>query len=283
MIAPLDILFEDPDCLAVVKPAGQFTQGTWAPPGESTLEQAVRHHLDPDRPEAVYLGIVHRLDRPTSGVLIWAKTSRAARRLSAQFEGRRVRKEYWALVDCPPRPPGDRAIDPTRTVGPGDEETWRNHPPPASRHPLPTGDEETWCDWLTRTGRTGRACLVPPDTPGARTAVTRVRREAAGMRPGDVLWLRLWPETGRTHQLRAQSAARGMPILGDSEYGSTAPFGATHAIALHARSLEVRHPILQTPLMLVAPVPRAWGAYGIPPDDGESAPERPPDRSIRPG
>ena len=86
------------------------------------------------------------------------------------------------------------------------------------------------------------------------------------MRSGGVLWLRLWPETGRTHQLRAQAAARGMPILGDSEYGSISPFGAPHTIALHARSLEVRHPILQTPLTLVAPLPRAWEDYRIPPD-----------------
>jgi 23S rRNA pseudouridine1911/1915/1917 synthase len=255
VIAPLDILFEDPYCLAVVKPAGQFTQGTWAPPGESTLEQAVRHHLDPEHPEAVYLGIVHRLDRPTSGVLVWAKTSKAARRLSSQFEGRRVRKEYWAIVDCPPRPGEDRAIEPSTADGdPGPERAV-------------VGVDETWCDWLTRTARTGRASVVAPETPGARPAVTRVRREADGMRPGGVLWLRLWPETGRTHQLRAQAAARGMPILGDSEYGSSAPFGAPHTIALHARSLEVRHPILQTPLTLVAPVPRAWRDYGIPLDD----------------
>ena len=70
MNQPLAILYEDAHCLAVVKPPGQFTQGTWAPPGEITLETAVRHYLDPGDPGSVYLGIVHRLDRPTSGVLI---------------------------------------------------------------------------------------------------------------------------------------------------------------------------------------------------------------------
>ncbi len=249
MSATLAILYEDADCLAVVKPAGQFTQGTWAPPGESTLEQAVRHHLDPDRPSAVYLGIVHRLDRPTSGVLIWAKTPRAARRLSAQFEGRRVRKEYWALVDSP-GPGARRAIEPPRSED-------------APGSPTVPGDE-TWCDWLTRTGRTGLACLVAPETPGARQAITRMRRESAGTQPAEVLWLRLWPETGRTHQLRAQAAARGMPILGDSEYGSKAPFGPPHAIALHARSLQVRHPILQTPMTLVAPIPPRLAGFRHP-------------------
>ena len=68
------MLFEDEHCLAIVKPAGQFVQGSWAPSGESTLEQVVRRHLDSQDPGSVYLGIVHRLDRPVSGVLIWAKT-----------------------------------------------------------------------------------------------------------------------------------------------------------------------------------------------------------------
>jgi 23S rRNA pseudouridine1911/1915/1917 synthase len=242
--APLAVLFEDADCLAVVKPAGQFTQGTWAPPGESTLEQVVRRHLDPNQPAAVYLGIVHRLDRPTSGVLIWAKTPRAARRLSAQFERRRVVKEYWAIVESP------AAVEPRGVEA-------------AAGVPAAGSGDETWSDWLTRTGRTGLACLVPPGTPGSRRAVTRVHREEAGTLPGGVAWLRLWPETGRTHQLRAQAAARGMPILGDSEYGSTLPFGPPHAIALHAQSLRVQHPILRTPMILSAPVSTEWERLGI--------------------
>lgn len=244
MSAPLHILHEDTDCLAVVKPAGQFTQGTWAPPGELTLEQVIRHHINPEHPDAVYLGIVHRLDRPTSGVLVWAKTTRAARRLSAQFERRRVVKEYWALVASP-------------IAAAENEESLR---------------EETWCDWLTRTGQTGLARGVPPETLGSRPAVTRVRRQAPGGLPAGVAWLRLWPETGRTHQLRAQAAARGMPILGDTEYGSTAPFGPPHAIALHARSLQVRHPTLQTPLTLCAPISPRWRQLGFDPGEGRSSP-----------
>lgn len=97
---PLRVLFEDEHCLAIVKPPGQFVQGSWAPPGESTLEQVVRRHLDPHDPSSVYLGIVHRLDRPVSGVLIWAKTAKAARRLSSQFQRWRAGKEYWAIVEA---------------------------------------------------------------------------------------------------------------------------------------------------------------------------------------
>ena len=73
--------------------------GPWAPPGEQTLEQEVREYLDPADPSSVYLGIVHRLDRPVSGLLVWAKTAKSARRLSQQFERRRVEKEYWAIVE----------------------------------------------------------------------------------------------------------------------------------------------------------------------------------------
>jgi 23S rRNA pseudouridine1911/1915/1917 synthase len=247
--ASLDILHEDAECLAVVKPAGQFTQGTWAPPGEQTLEQAIRRYLGPDDPGGVYLGIVHRLDRPTSGVLIWAKTPRAARRLSSQFERRQAVKEYWALVGGGPR------------EGVGDSAS-------SGLESGPAGDE-TWSDWLTRPAQTGLARVTPPGTPGARSAVTRVRRERAGGLPGGIAWLRFWPETGRTHQLRAQSAARGLPILGDSEYGSENPFGRPHAIALHARSLRIRHPSLQMPMTLLAPIPAAWRQIGFDPRDGE--------------
>jgi 23S rRNA pseudouridine1911/1915/1917 synthase len=242
MTSPLVILYEDSDCLAVAKPAGQFTQGTWAPPGETTLERAVRSYLDPANPSSAYLGIVHRLDRPTSGVLLWAKTPKAARRLSAQFQRRRAVKEYWAIVE----------------LGAGQPESPCAGAASLGRAPEQTGGEERWIDWLTRPSDTGLARVVPSATPRARQAVTRVRQDPAPGLPPGWAWLRLWPETGRTHQLRAQAAARGSPILGDLEYGSTSTFGRPHAIALHARSIHVRHPILGTPLDLIAPVPHEW-------------------------
>ena len=243
MDSPLVILHEDADCLAVVKPAGQFTQGTWAPPGELTLESAIRLHLGPDNPGSVYLGIVHRLDRATSGVLIWAKTARAARRLSSQFEARRVKKEYWALV----------APDPAQADG----------DPASSQDLRGVISEAEWRDWITRPGKNGLVRLVPPETSGARPAVTRMRREADAGLPAGIARLSLWPETGRTHQLRVQAAARGLPILGDSDYGSTTEFGPPNAIALHARSLRIRHPTLQTPMTLVAPIPTTWRELGF--------------------
>jgi len=222
------VIFEDEHCLAIIKRARQFVQGNWAPPGELTLEQEVRAHLRPDEPAAPYLGIVHRLDTPVSGVLLWAKTQKAARRLATQFERRHVEKEYWAVVE-----------------GNG----------------IMTEPEGRWADWLTRPDSTGAVCSVEQGTAGSRPASTRYQLRAVGRVPEGCLWLALFPETGRTHQLRIQSARRGWPILGDSAYGSRRPFGP--GIALHARRLLVRHPTTLEPLELVASLPAAWNEQGI--------------------
>jgi 23S rRNA pseudouridine1911/1915/1917 synthase len=219
---PLAILRDDPHLIAVVKPAGLLTQGYAG--GDSTLEDLVRRHLRPDDPASVYLGTVHRLDRPVSGVVVWAKTPRAARRLAAQFAGREVGKQYWALAE------GPAAI------------------------------EETWDDWLGPVDASGVARVVAEGSPGARRAVTRVR-PLAGETPPGTAFLALEPETGRTHQLRAQASHRGRPIVGDAAYGSTRLF--PRGIALHARSLRFEHPALRDEVRLEAPVPAAWVEFGI--------------------
>jgi 23S rRNA pseudouridine1911/1915/1917 synthase len=224
---PLAILREDPHLIAVVKPAGVLTQGYAG--GEATLEDAVRRHIRPDDPESVYLGTVHRLDRPVSGVVVWAKTARAAARLAGQFAGRAVAKTYWAAVE------GESL-----------------------------GDEELWDDWLGPVDATGVARVVAEGTPGARRAVTTVRPIRGGRVPGGLTLVELRPETGRTHQLRAQAMARGRSIVGDARYGAQRPFPG--GIALHARGLEFVHPASRESVRLVAPVPRAWGEAGIAPE-----------------
>jgi 23S rRNA pseudouridine1911/1915/1917 synthase len=222
---PLAILFEDVHCLAVAKPAGVLSQGD-----AESLEAAARLYLRPDEPEAAYIGLVHRLDRPVSGTLLLAKTPKAARRLADQFARRVARKEYWAVV--------------------------AGGPPTA---------EGAWDDWLWQddSGGPGPVQVVRAGTPRAKRALTRYRREpAAGLGEG-LCWLRLWPETGRTHQLRAQSSGRGWPIVGDRAYGSAVGFGP--GIALHARALVVEHPVRREPLTIEAPLPDAWGALGLRP------------------
>ena len=219
----LSILWDDPHLIAVVKPAGLLTQGVAG--GEPTLEDAVRRHLGPDDPASVYLGTVHRLDRPVSGVVVWARTPRAARRLADQFARRLVMKEYWAVVE------GDAGV------------------------------EDRWEDWLGPVDGSGVARVVVEGTPRARRAVTRVGPLGGGRVPEGTTLLALGPETGRTHQLRSQASARGRPIVGDLRYGSSRPFPG--GIALHARALRFIHPSSRREVMLCAPVPRSWAEAGV--------------------
>jgi 23S rRNA-/tRNA-specific pseudouridylate synthase len=232
----LVILFEDPHCLAVVKPPGLLTQARGTSADEPTLEAAVRRYLNPGAPQLPYLGTVHRLDRPVSGVVLWAKTPKAARRLAEQFTARTAVKEYWAVVE-----------------GTLPEFASRDEP------------DEVWDDWLLPADAAG---VVRPAAAGAaraRHAITRVRRmgwpAAEPQTQPPRTWLRLWPQTGRTHQLRAQAACRGRPVVGDRNYGSVQPFPC--GIALHGRALTVHHPVLKTSMTWVAPLPAAWSAAGM--------------------
>jgi 23S rRNA pseudouridine1911/1915/1917 synthase len=249
---PLSILFEDEHCLALDKPAGQFVQGTWAPAGQQTLETAVRRYLRPVDPGSVYLGIIHRLDRPTSGVILWAKIEKAARRLASQFQNRQAAKEYWAIVESP------LAISAAE------------NPASDPSQPVAQPGHQIWNDWLTRPDKSGRVSAVAPKAPGAREAVTRVCVDYARALPIGCAWLRLWPETGRTHQLRIQAARRGTPVLGDTSYGASLQLPHPDRILLHARSLTVKHPASGQQIVLVAPVPAWWSDIGIIlPESGE--------------
>ncbi len=221
------VLFEDNHCLAVAKPAPLLTQGV--PAGLPTLEGWAKDYLRAKyaKPGNVYLGVPHRLDRPVSGVVLFARNSKAAARLAEQFQRHQVTKVYWALVD------GD--VDPAEGV---------------------------WQDFLRKLPEEARAEVAPPAAPGAKRAEThyRVVRPADG---GTLLDLR--PATGRMHQLRVQAAARGHPVRGDELYGSRTAFGPPaelprdRVIALHARALTFLHPIRYEPITVTAPLPDYWG------------------------
>ena len=224
---PLAVLHEDSHLIAVDKPAGVLTQGLSG--SEPTLEDAVhRHLLDRGEPGAVspFLGTVHRLDRPVSGVVVWAKTLKAARRLSAQFASRTASKEYWAVS--------------------------------APSSSFESENQGIWDDWLTPTADTlGVVRVVHPDTARAKRAITRFLLDRSRLDSEGLVLLRLIPETGRTHQLRAQAAAHGLPILGDLPYGSQQPFAK--GVALHAVRLDLDHPITKERLEITAPPPATWG------------------------
>ncbi|MFO0909671.1 MAG: RluA family pseudouridine synthase [Isosphaeraceae bacterium] len=226
----LVIVHEDPYLVAVVKPAGLLTQANAS--HEPTLEEAVRRYLSPEAPSSIYLGTVHRLDRPVSGLVVWARTAKAARRLSGQFERRTTEKTYWAIVE------------PHAAAG-------------------PPGAEDLWDDWLAGSSdASGVVAVLGPDQPGARRAVTRLRWFPVPPPftvPEGLRAVELNPQTGRTHQLRSQAAHRGWPIWGDRAYGSTRPFAAG-AIALHARALRFVHPGSLETMTLVAPLPEIWAS-----------------------
>jgi 23S rRNA pseudouridine1911/1915/1917 synthase len=237
MNQPLAILFEDNHCLAVAKPAPLLTQGvpTDSPAGPiATLESLVKAYLKERYHKAghVYLGIPHRLDRPVSGVVLFARNTKAARRLAEQFQSRQVTKVYWAAVE------GD--VQPAEGV---------------------------WEDWLRKVPDVARAERVTPEVAGAKHARLRYRRLAAG---AECTLLEIQPESGRMHQIRVQAAARGWPVRGDALYGAQMSFGPNvglprdRMIALHARSLTFLHPIRYEPITLVAPLPLAWEELQLP-------------------
>ncbi len=224
----LSILFEDNHCLAVNKPAPLLTQGV--PPGIATLESMAKAYLKEKYHKAgnVYLGIPHRLDRPVSGVVLFARNTKAARRLAEQFQARQVTKVYWGIVE------GD--------VRPGDG---------------------TWQDWLRKLKDESRSEPAAQGTEGAKPAFLRYHV----VQPcGEGTLLEFRPETGRMHQIRLQASLRGHPILGDQLYGARLPFGPPaelprdRSIALHAHSLTFLHPIRYEPMTVTAPLPDCWPA-----------------------
>lgn len=214
----LDILFEDNHCLAVAKPSGCLS--THFQGKEETLDRAVKAYLKEkyQKPGQVFLGVVHRLDRAVSGVLLFARTSKAAARLSEQFRESTVEKIYWAVVE------GEVG----RSAG-------------------------TLEDWLKKDLKTKRVEVVEPGTPKARQALLHYQVRATH---GGLTWLEIRPQTGRTHQLRVQLAHHGHPIFGDATYGSVHTFG--QAVALHARALTFLHPVRYEPITLIADLPRPW-------------------------
>ncbi len=214
----LNVLYEDNHCLAILKPSGSLS--THYDGREETLDRKVKEYLKEKykKPGNVFLGVVHRLDRPVSGVLLFARTSKAAARLSEQFREGSVEKIYWAIVE------GEVG----KTAG-------------------------SLEDWLLKDRETGRVEVVEPPDKGARQALLHYQRQAVH---NGLTWLEVRPQTGRTHQLRVQLAHHGYPIYGDAKYGGLHTFG--RAIGLHARSLTFLHPIRYEPITLKADVPRPW-------------------------
>lgn len=233
----IDLIYEQGPVYVLNKPAGVLTQ---APAGIDSIEARFKDFLRAREQKTgnVYLGILHRLDRPVSGALLLTRHARAARRLAAQFENRTIEKTYWAIVQG--------------RVEPG---------------------EGTWIDFMRKVPDEPRAELVAADHPEARRAALHYRTLGALDEGGNwveadairvATWLEISLETGRMHQIRLQAAARGHALWGDEQYGSAIAFGPQHedprerAIALHARRLVFQHPMTHEPIAVQAPLPDYW-------------------------
>ncbi len=219
----LEVLYEDNHCLAVNKPAGVPSQEDES--GSESLVDLVARYLRERyaKPGNVYVGLLHRLDRPTSGVILLARTSKAAGRLSAQFRAGSIEKVYWAIVEGVPAQAGG-----------------------------------VWIDRLEKDRRINRSRILGEGDPEGKEArvAFRVLERAEG-----VTKLELRPGTGRSHQLRAQLAGRGLPIVGDSRYGAKSRIVASDGrgrIGLHARELHFMHPTRGEAIAIVAPEPADW-------------------------
>ncbi|PCE63895.1 RluA family pseudouridine synthase [Sediminicola luteus] len=212
----LDILYEDNHLIAVNKRVGDLVQGDKT--GDIPLPDLVKAYLKAkyQKPGAVFLGVVHRLDRPTSGVVVFARTSKALSRMNRLFAEKDTQKTYWALVEN------------TRIPESGELQ-----------------------HWLVRNTKQNKSYAHHKEVPNAKKArlfyTIRKRLERYQLLEIDLL-------TGRHHQIRAQLNAIGAHIKGDLKYGAkrSNPDGG---ICLHARKLCFTHPVKKEPICIEAPVP----------------------------
>ena len=213
----MTVLYEDNHLIIVNKQAGEIVQGDKT--GDAPLSDIVKDWLKEkhNKPGNVYLGVVHRLDRPVSGVVLFAKTSKALPRLNKMFaEHNKVNKTYWAIVQ--------------------------------NRPALPEG---TLTHWLTRQEKNNTARAYDREVSGSKKAVLDYRLIASTDR---YHLLEIHLQTGRHHQIRCQLAKMGCPIKGDLKYGAprSNPDGS---ISLHARNLTIEHPVSHENISITAPVP----------------------------
>ncbi|MBL7848479.1 MAG: RluA family pseudouridine synthase [Cyclobacteriaceae bacterium] len=214
---PLEILFEDNHLLAINKAAGILVQGDET--GDTPLVEEAKAYIKAKygKPGDVFLGVVHRLDRPVSGVVVFARTSKALSRMNELFRDRKTEKVYWAVTD---------------------------HAPPAQTGNL--------VHWLSKDERKNKTTAYSRETPGALKS--ELSYSILHSTTGSFL-LEVRPITGRSHQIRVQLASMGCPILGDVKYGSSYETG-DGSIALHARRLTFLHPVRKELVTVEADPPR---------------------------
>ena len=212
----LQVLYEDNHLIAINKRPGDIVQGDKT--GDAPLSEVVKEYLREkyNKPGNVYLGVAHRLDRPTSGIVVFAKTSKALPRLNKLFAEKDAKKTYWAVVKNAPENPSD-----------------------------------TLTHWLKRNTKQNKSYAHKHEVPDSKKAILDYRMLK---KLDNYFLLEIDLKTGRHHQIRAQLNALGCPIKGDLKYGFDRS-NKDGSIHLHARNLSFIHPVKKEMLKLVAPPP----------------------------
>ncbi|MCW0487685.1 RNA pseudouridine synthase [Riemerella anatipestifer] len=210
------ILYEDNHLLVINKKAGQLVQGDKT--GGASLLELIKDFIKSrdNKPGNVFLGLVHRIDRPTSGLVIYAKTSKALTRLTQMVKNREIKKTYWAIV-------------PKEMISPS----------------------QKLVHYLKKNEKNNKAIIFTKPTEGAKQAILSYNLILS---LDNYLLLEIDLETGRHHQIRAQLSKIGIPIKGDLKYGAPRS-NSDGGISLHARRLEFIHPVSKEKITIVAPVP----------------------------
>ena len=213
----MEILYEDNHLLIINKSAGVLVQGDAT--GDKPLVELCKEYIKEkyQKPGEVFLGVVHRLDRPVSGVVVFARTSKALERMNELFRNKETKKTYWALVGNTPNQP-----------------------------------EGTLIHWLVKDEKKNKTTAYKKEHPQGQRSELSYRHliSKSGMH-----LLEVHPVTGRPHQIRVQLASMGCPIVGDVKYGFEVG-NADNSICLHARQLQFIHPVKKEPLTIQADLPK---------------------------
>ncbi len=235
----MEVVYEDNHLIVVNKQSGEIVQGDKT--GDRPLSELVKEYLKEkyQKPGNVFLGVVHRLDRPVSGLVVFARTSKALARLNKMFAEGQVHKTYWAIVSNVERSANNVELAATE-VSNAETNTALN-----------TQNSRLLTHWLTRNEQQNKSYAHDHEVPGSKKAQLRYHVLARGNRY-QLMEVELL--TGRHHQIRCQLAAAGMPIRGDLKYGArrSNPDGS---ISLLSRRVELVHPVTGKTLLIEAPLP----------------------------
>ena len=219
----LQILFEDNHIIVLNKRAGDIIQGDKT--GDKALSEIIKEYIKETYYKSgnVFLGVVHRIDRPTTGIIVFAKTSKALSRLNFLFANKQIQKTYWAIVKTPVLKKEDKLIN-----------------------------------WLKKNPKNNKTSVFDRETPGSKKGILnyKVIKELENY---SLLEINL--ETGRHHQIRAQLSKMGNPIKGDLKYGFDRS-NQDGGICLHARRIGFIHPVKKEQIKITAPLPNdpIWAA-----------------------